>query len=513
MLLGSKLRRSTPSSPKQDSAEDSSAGHIREGATTEDFLSQLHYHLIDEGPPICILDEAGQFLYTNAAFERVKRALASADALPRQSKRNGEGQEPPGKRRFVLDLEGDRAIFTCETLLLTGWSGDAQAFIYWPARSAPDPQQTNQLLVSRLNDITRLVSDWVWETDREFNFTFVSARVTDALGVHPREMEGRPLLSSLAATPKRLKSIIDDGGRTPFRDIEATIAHRDGGHRIFRLSGLPVYEDGKFSGLRGTAEDVTDLRVRETALVEAKEAAELANRAKSEFVANMSHELRTPLNAVIGFSEIMKQELLGPMGNEQYKSYASDIYESADHLLKLINDILDISKIEAHGHRLMEEEFQPADVMESVGRLIGERCFKSGQRFTVTLAKNLPNLLADERKVKQVLINLLSNANKFTPEGGRIELTAQVESDGTFAFRVRDNGIGIAEADMKKAFSPFEQVDSTLSRQYEGTGLGLPLSLGFMRLHGGMLELESKPGKGTTAIARLPASRVLPAKT
>ena len=509
MSIGSKLRRFPSPQARDRQSKDRPRRSPKEGGPVEDFISQLHYHLIDEGPPICIVNHAGDFLYANDAFERIKRALASAGALPEPLGSAGGTAETPSDTRIALELDNRREIFCCETLLLKGWSGNARAFIYRPAPPDVRAHETTHLLSSRLEDITRLVSDWVWETDRDFNFTFVSARVTEAVGAHPRELEGRHLLEAFAEAPQRLEAIVASGGRAPFRDIEVVIPHRGGDKRTFRLSGLPVYENGRFKGLRGTAADVTDLRAREAALVEAKEAAELANRTKTEFVANMSHELRTPLNAVIGFSEIMHQELLGPLGNEQYKSYAGDIHESAGHLLKLINDILDISKIEAGGHQIMEEEFQPADVMESVGRLIAERCYRSGQQLTVTLTKGLPNLFADERKIKQVLINLLSNANKFTPEGGKIDLTAKVEKDGSFAFRVRDNGIGIAEEDMEKAFSPFDQVDSTLARQYEGTGLGLPLSLGFMRLHGGALELESRPGEGTTVIARLPASRVL----
>ena len=205
----------------------------------------------------------------------------------------------------------------------------------------------------------------------------------------------------------------------------------------------------------------------------------------------------------------MESELLGPLGSNQYKSYAADIHESAQHLLTLINDILDVAKIEAGAHELREEVVDPRDVIGAVRRLVAERVTRGDQILEIALPDNLPRLQADERKLKQVLLNLMSNAIKFTPEKGVIEISARLEDDGSFIFQVRDTGIGIAEEDIPRAFAPFEQVDSRLNRQFEGTGLGLPLSAGFIKLHGGRLDLESTPGVGTKAIVRLPPTRVL----
>jgi PAS domain S-box-containing protein len=477
----------------------------------EDLRTQLGDALLEDGPPTCIVDRDNAIVYANPAFERIKRALAAIGALPSAGAALGSEAGPGGAWRLSLEVGGEREIYRRETKALDHGPDKATAFIYRPLTGDAKAQEALAEAKARLEDITRLVSDWVWETDRGFVLSFVSSRVTDILGFLPRELEGRPLESLLGDVPPGLRRILDGGERTPFRDLEVGVAHKRGGRHTFRLSALPVYDphNGAFLGLRGTAQDVTGLQAREEALIKAKEAAELANRAKTEFLANMSHELRTPLNAIIGFSEIMKQQILGPLGNEQYLNYSTDIHTSAEHLLGLINDILDIAKIEAGGHRLIEEEFQPLSVMESVGRLIAERCYRAGQRFTVGSADDLPGLFADQRKIKQVLLNLLSNASKFTAEGGTIELSAGLQADGTFAFVVADSGIGISPEDMKKAFAPFEQVDSRLSRQYEGTGLGLPLSLGLMKLHGGTLSLESAPGAGTTARVVLPACRVL----
>ena len=197
------------------------------------------------------------------------------------------------------------------------------------------------------------------------------------------------------------------------------------------------------------------------------------------------------------------------MGSEQYRSYAADIRASADHLLTLINDILDVSKLEAGNHQVYREAFEPTDLVKGVCRLMQDRCAREGLTLTCDVPAALPRLFADERKIKQVLLNLLTNAAKFTPAGGEIAVEASLPSDGGFGFIVSDNGVGIAPQDMARAFAPFEQIDSQLNRQQQGTGLGLSLSRGFMRLHGGDLFLESSPGQGTTATAFLPESCVV----
>ncbi|MCW8835721.1 MAG: PAS domain S-box protein [Rhodospirillales bacterium] len=235
-----------------------------------------------------------------------------------------------------------------------------------------------------------------------------------------------------------------------------------------------------------------------------------ANRAKSDFLAAMSHELRTPLNAVIGFSEAMSMELFGPVGNNRYLDYLNSIGESAHHLLNVINDILDVSKIEAGSIDLMEVEMDVQSTIDATVRLIRRRAEKEKLSIVHNLPENIPALRADERRVKQMILNLLSNAVKFTPSGGTITLSVKNEEHKGLFIQVADTGIGISADDMVKAMSPFGQVDSSLARRYEGTGLGLPLTKGLIELHGGSLEMESEPGKGTTVRVRFPASRVVP---
>jgi signal transduction histidine kinase len=244
-------------------------------------------------------------------------------------------------------------------------------------------------------------------------------------------------------------------------------------------------------------------------LLEEKERAELANRSKSEFLANMSHELRTPLNAIIGFSEILQNELMGPLGTDCYKEYVLNIKDSGTHLLDIINDILDLSKIEAGKAQLLEEIIDLSRTILACTRLMEVRAANAKVRLVATVAPNLPAVRADERKMKQILINLLSNAVKFTPEGGEVTLFARRSEGGGVEITVSDTGIGIAPEDIQKALSPFNQIDSSLSRKYNGTGLGLPLAESFTRMHGGTLTLESREGEGTRVVLYFPENRVV----
>ncbi len=255
--------------------------------------------------------------------------------------------------------------------------------------------------------------------------------------------------------------------------------------------------------------DVTDRKRTEQTLREARDAAERGNRAKNTFLANISHELRTPLNAIIGFSEMMKHEIFGPLEPANYRTYVDDIHESGMHLLELINDILDMSKAEAGMTDLQESAVDVADIIRTSVRMMTRRAYNAGLTVEDDLPERLPMLLADERRVRQIVLNLLSNAVKFTDDGGRVSVAARVDPAGNYLIQIADNGIGMSPEDLVKVMEPFVQADTRLSRKYEGSGLGLPLTKALIVAHGGTLTLDSAPGKGTTATVTFPPSRVM----
>jgi signal transduction histidine kinase len=228
---------------------------------------------------------------------------------------------------------------------------------------------------------------------------------------------------------------------------------------------------------------------------------ERASRHKSEFLANMSHELRTPLNAIIGFSEVLAERLFGEI-NDKQAEYVGDILQAGQHLLCLINDILDLSKIEAGRMELEVSEFDLPEAIDNTLALVRERAQRRGVALERTIDARLGVVRADERKVKQVLLNLLSNALKFTPEGGRIDVRAAVR-DGMVEIAVVDTGVGIAPEDQPTVFEEFRQV-GTASKKVEGTGLGLAISRKFVELHGGTIAVTSAPGAGSTFTFTLP---------
>ena len=240
--------------------------------------------------------------------------------------------------------------------------------------------------------------------------------------------------------------------------------------------------------------------------------ADAASRAKTEFLANMSHELRTPLNAIIGFSEIIKLEMLGPLGTGRYRHYAQDIFDSGNHLLAVIGDILDISKVEAGEFELHAEPTELEEIVEQSLRLVRERAEAAAIRIDVAIGRDLPQLRLDQRLIKQSLINLLSNAIKFSPEGGRVAVQAARGPEGSVLLSVADSGIGIAEDDIPSVLKPFSQVESAFSRSHEGTGLGLPLAKSFIEAHGGRMEIDSTVGHGTRVTLHIPAERVIAAQ-
>lgn len=340
-------------------------------------------------------------------------------------------------------------------------------------------------------------------------------RVNDSFvriyGWKREELVGR-LFSDLVAAEEReqarrnheefIKSGIRSSGEVKIVRKDNNVANA-----LYTTAALELSHGRRFQVT--TIMDITLRKQMEMTLRYAKEQADTANQAKSQFLANMSHELRTPLNAIIGFSEMMMKETFGPLGNDRYKEYLGDIHVSARHLLEIINEVLDMSKIEAGRVELDEEYFNVEQLIQAVTRMMASRAFSSGLTIQEEIEENLPPLYADSRLLRQVFINLVGNAVKFSRTNGLITVRAHLLADGAMQIMVRDNGIGIPQEKIKDALEPFGQVSSNAEHQHnQGTGLGLPLAKAMVELHGGVLRLESADGAGTTVYVDIPAERV-----
>ncbi len=477
----------------------------------------------------------------------------------------------------------------------------------------------------QFQDITRLVSDWVWEVDSELTFSMVSGRITAVLGFlehHILKAAIDDIMQSVEGQNVGLRHIMRK--RHPFREHEVMILNSQQHACFFLVSGLPIYDhkNGNFRGYRGVARDIsaqrkaqlqvvqyqqhlsnavqsisegfelytsegvllmcnnkvsefwpeiseyfvvgtsrkqvyeaikrkglvspdqlqawythladekknqqpfelkmmsgrwftlyerhvhdggrvvissdiTEAKLREAALLKAKETAEIANRSKTDFLANVSHELRTPMNAIIGFSQLMQEEMLGPIAVPQYKEYLGNILESAHHLLSLINDLLDVSRAELGQHTLIEEEIDLSQAVLRAFSMVRERAWEQNLEISLDMPTTPLYILGDGRKIKQIILNLVSNAIKFTPEKGKITVGVKDLLTNGLEIFVQDTGIGMKEAQVPIALAPFGQIDSALNRKFEGTGLGLPLSNALAKLHDSHLRIKSTPGKGT----------------
>jgi len=606
---------------------------------------------------LCICNTFGDVLEANPAYRNlvldIGEGLPSAEGETCLVPADLISQALRSTDPVVTDLRipagvGHRCIrLRCWSL--SGEAGVSVACEFHDVTAEHNAREAAAKANGRFNDIVRLTSDWVWEVDADWRFSYVSSRLVELAGIHDRALLGRSLFDCgyFEGFPEANRNHHPEpNSRVPFQGVTFELRDREGKRRIFELSAAPVFHDrtGQFLGYRGTATDVSrqneaearvaeaqkrlvhavetmpqgfaifdaadrlilcnsryeeflapasgmiapgesyaamlhraaaiglfagdhedvaalldtlvdhhgrDVLELETRLADdrwvqiscgltdgngtieiwhdisriknreeklrtaegissaAREQAEIASRTKTEFLANMSHELRTPLNAIIGFSEILKNEMFGPLGASQYEEYATDIHDSGAHLLGVINDILDFSKAEAGKLTLMERSVSLEQIVEPCLRLLRPRAEEAGVALALQLPKNMPSIRVDEIKLKQVLINLVSNAVKFTQQGGSVSVTAETVGDGKLAIRVIDTGIGIEPADIPKALSAFGQVDSALSRKFEGTGLGLPLASSLTELHGGTLELDSTYGKGTTVTVLLPAERVV----
>ncbi|HWE76508.1 MAG TPA: PAS domain-containing sensor histidine kinase [Stellaceae bacterium] len=404
--------------------------------------------------------------------------------------------------------------------------------IYGRAGVALSPRGKPELLVAVVQDMTRLVeteraahsqaqfyrgifenSIWgIFQTTADGHYLMANAALAQIYGYDTVDA----LLSAL--TDIGVQLYVDPTRRDAF--VAAMRAHgivSGFESQIHRCDGSIIWisescrevrgNDGKFLYYEGMVEEITERKRVEDELRAAKNAAEAANRAKSEFLGTMSHELRTPLNAIIGFSEVISGEVLGPAGVPAYKTYAGDVLASGRHLLMLINDILDFARAESGRVALAETKIDLPGLIDDTMRFLAARAESVGVRLSADLATAPAGVTADETRLRQVLLKLIDNAIKFTPRGGRVDVRAVTGADGEIRIEIRDSGIGMSADDLARAFEPFQQADGGHDRKHGGTGLGLAICDRLMRLHGGGVMLASELGRGTVATVIIPRER------
>ena len=519
------------------------APRIAIGEIAKDPQGELLRGLCERLSPAYATDAAGNIVYANPAFAEIARALFD---LPAEVQAIDE--TPPALMRIVEKLYlARRPIETHETVVAGGvkraYIGrhfplhDASGEIVGFGGSFTDLTPLNQAtqrasdMESWLQDVTRSASDWIWATDHHLNISFVSPRIAETTGQPPHILKGRYLLSLGEFAPEGRESVKELlQRRAPFRQALFVISETAAEPRYVHLSGVPVFDDasGKFLGYRGAGTDVTrqhiaeraarqtsaqltkaleELTTRNAQLDLALNDARAAERAKIEFLAMMSHELRTPLNAIIGFSDAAVQRVLGPLA-DPYVDYFRDIHKAGQHLLSIISDILDTANIETQTLSINVAPLRARELLMEARALIAMRAAEKRLDIDAVDMADHWTVLADRLRTRQILVNLLNNAVKFTPDGGAIGIEIREHADARLAITVWDTGIGIPAAELDRVFERFYQVKPDgLMRRPEGTGLGLSVSRHLAQLMGGALTVESVPGKGSRFTLTLPLAR------
>jgi PAS domain S-box-containing protein len=427
------------------------------------------------------------------------------------------GESPPPVEVVVTDRSGGKRTLLSTKRPFNDESGKQYNVVAVDLDITDRKLAENALAEQRhfLRAVIDNIPSWIFTTSSEGCITLANNAFADACGTSVGDIEGQ-LYSAIDACRDEFEQIKADDRALIDGDTEMTLAERRfetaaNDQRWIQFTKV------RFPGTNGDKKiltigaDFTERKTAENTLRSAKEQAEAASRSKTEFLANMSHELRTPLNAIIGFAEMIEKGLLGPIENPKYLEYAHNINESGQHLLSIINDILEVSKIEAGQIEVMDQTVDIRQMIQDVVRIVRARADEQNLDIEVRVEKQLPSLRADERKVKQILLNLLSNAIKFTPAGGTVRIDASAISDGSLQIGVEDTGVGIAEEDVPRALERFGQVEHVMTRLHSGTGLGLPLAAGLAELHDGSLSLESKEGEGTTVTVVFPPERSIEA--
>lgn len=366
---------------------------------------------------------------------------------------------------------------------------------------------------NELRGVLASTSQGYWRIDPDAKTIEVNPRMAEILGVSQDEAIGTFVSDYLIQEQREHhKNKIKKRAAGLSESYELTLTSAQGKEVPCQFNATPFHDaGGNIVGSFALVTDITDFKLTQSTLEKSMLEAKAANKVKSDLMANMSHELRTPLNAIIGFSSTIQEEIFGPIGHDKYSEYLTDINNSGQHLLELINDILDVSAIEAGALDLHEDDVDLSTLIEASARIIRPRADAGQVSVMNAVDKALPLVCLDERRCKQVMLNLLSNAVKFTLPGGDVSVTACLNDDGSLSIIVSDTGIGMDEKELAMALSTFGQVDSGLDRKHEGTGLGLPLTKGLIELHGGTLDVKSEKGRGTLITVTFPKERVVSA--
>jgi PAS domain S-box-containing protein len=403
-------------------------------------------------------------------------------------------------------------VITATSTLILGLSLASSLIDRRSADYAQRERVIRQSSERRYRSLVRNSADIILVLDSENRITYDTPAAERVLGYRQESWLGRSILDFLEPLPAAelgdLLMLLHGGEKI---DCELPMRAVDGTEKWLELTGINLTEDPSVAGLVLTLRDITDRRKTAAELTAAKEKAEAAAAAKSAFLKNISHELRTPLNSIIGFSDLLIQQPYGALGDRQYLDFALDINRGGKNLLTVINTILDFTKSESGQQRCDNTLLDPLAEARLCLRLEEENIVAKNLRTIVEPAETPVMLFADRGKLRQILLAILSNATKFTPDGGKIAITLEVESNEDFSICIQDTGIGMSEADVAIALQPFSQVDNALARRFEGTGLGLPVSKALMELHGGRLAIQSGCGVGTLVTLHFPAERVRPA--
>ncbi len=469
---------------------------------------------------LAIADEEGVFIYMNDAAQNLFQSAAKKEPVklsgilhPEDRKAFLEGLRSEIYARAAQPIKLEARVISAQNQILDmRWHFQVEGnYLYCAGRdigSETTQQNMNALHEAQLAEMESIgrLGRWRWDVGQD-TFDF-SDRLYEIFGQSPESFT--PTFDSIAAKLPR-----EDGQRlsqalqramisqTPY-EIDFRVLKNGGEITHIRCQGrCALNANGEVTALYGIMQDVTEIMLHEEALRRAKESAERAYASKTQFLANMSHELRTPLNAIIGFSEMMERQLLGPIGTEKYLDYISGIRESGEHLLDLISDILDMSKIEAGKYTLHLEELNIAKLIRMAVHMMEGRALEGDIKIEPVFDNEELVIAADRRAMLQMILNLLSNAVKFSHQGGKVTISC-LERETYYSIKIKDEGVGIPAHKLADVLNPFEQAESHYSREHEGTGLGLAITKDLAELHGGALYIESVVGQGTNVTIRMP---------